>query len=953
MPPFTPSCPPENGRRRALHSALPILLLLICSQTLLTAQAHLPLTRSEGWCASAPFGWTDANGPPTPDNRCYTASACQGADMGRLDLSGEHYRVTLACAPDSLSFRLRKQGMAGQSALALEASDDGIAWSLLGRYGTCASCTPIADCAEIRHDLGPAVRHLRWTYTKDVGNIGFDEVRVTADGPCLPLLGFLAPTSQEAEGPPGAHPRQTALFLNAAPAADLRVAVWDTGSGSATAGEDHACLPDTFLFTAAGSYPDIRPFAWTVLGDSLNEADETVVLAMTRIDGGPVQTADSIHTHTLLDDDHPGTWYRSAAPGNWTQAANWERSTDGGQSWLPAPSAPSVANADRIRVIHALLIDQDLSADDVTIAPEGSVTIPAQRIWTIAQEGTSPQLLVEGTLSDAGSTGKGLAFQAAARWRMGPAGTVIKSGTAATATYRSYYADQPDAPLLPPGSTFVYRSTGGPVSVSTADWTYGNLRFECASGHCGFDQLASRINEVGSLQIQGLLDIGGEGGGTVRVLDQKTVTVLSGGLLLRPGCTLENASFDGVSPPGGRMDILGGNLSIFGKWRWDKGLGEIRVLGPTEATGSDTLFITRRLTLLAESLLDGHAVALDSLHLGTAGMAMLPGDAELSLLRATPAALSGGGSGGFVDGVLRRGMTANGSYVFPVGFGLVFAPCSIQPLGGPSGSVGVRFTVNGQPAGPLHCPSPAGFIPWELFCGGWQSVTDSAGGPFVLTLTPALAQASAYTIGRDGIVEPCPTGLTDTLDGYGHFILHGAETPLPLTWLSFEALSEPDRVLLRWQTAGEINCRSFTPEHSIDGATFLPLEELPAKGAPSEGASYEAAHREAPPGISYYRIRQDDHDGAFSYTPVRAAEHRPADGPRWALHRDADGVWWLLGKEPAPEGTRLVFHALTGQRLGEFRVPPGEQRLRIQAPCCGPVVLSVTDIFGQATFLMR
>jgi hypothetical protein len=955
MPPCTPFLPACGPGALVPRRTLPTLVLCLFAGTLLLAQAPLPLLRSDGWCApDPPFGWTDANGPPTPENRCYTASACQGGDMGRLDANGEHYLLTLACPPDSLAFRLRKQGMAGQSNLHVESSVDGVTWATLGLYGTCSTCTPISDCAVIRLDLGPEVRHLRWTYTKDAGNVGIDEVHVTPSGTCLPLLGFLEAASLEAEGPIGTQNRLTALFLNAAPATEVRVAVWDTGNGSATAGEDHACLPDTFLFTPGGSYPDIRQFGWAVLGDSIHEADETVVLAMAPTDGAwAVQTADTIHTHTLLDDDHPGIWYRSAAPGNWSQPAQWERSDDGGLSWQAASEAPGSAHADRIHVQHALIIDQDLSADDVTIAPEGSVTIPSQRVWTIGQQGNAPQLVVEGTLSDAGSTGKGLAFQAGARWLMGPAGTVIKSGTAATATYRNFYLDQPEAPVLPPGSTFIYRSSGGSVSVSTADWTYGNLSFECTSGHCGFDQLASRINEVGGLHIQGLLDIGGSGGGTVRVTDQKALTVLDGGLLLRSGCTIENNSFDGVSPPGGRMDISGGELTILGLWRWDKGQGEIRISGPTEAMGSDTLFITQRMTLLDEAVLDGHAVVLDSLHLGTTGMAILPGDAALILRDTSADALSGGSSTGFVDGILKREMAPGTSYAFPVGAGSTYAPCTIQPLGGTAGSLGLRFTAQGQPAGPLYCPSPPGHIPWELFCGAWQSMADGAGTPFAITLSPALVQSSRYTISRDGLADPCPTGLTDTLDGYGLFSLHGAETPLPLTWLSFDAVSESDRVLLHWRTAGEVNCHRFVPEHSLDGDRFLDLGSVPAAAEPGQGAGYTFEHRDALPGLQYYRIRQEDHDGAFSYTPVRAVDHRRENRLPWTLHRSAEGGWWLLARAPARSGTRLVFYTLTGQPLGEGLFPPGEQRLRIEGPRLGPMVLMVTDDLEHATFLLH
>lgn len=92
---------------------------------------------------------------------------------------------------------------------------------------------------------------------------------------------------------------------------------------------------------------------------------------------------------------------------------------------------------------------------------------------------------------------------------------------------------------------------------------------------------------------------------------------------------------------------------------------------------------------------------------------------------------------------------------------------------------------------------------------------------------------------------------------------------LPVEWLSFTAQAQEKSVLLKWVTAAEENNLGFQIERSIDGRTFTKIGFVGA-GAPT-GSNYQFVDHDLPIGESslYYRLRQEDLDGSFSYSPLR------------------------------------------------------------------------------------
>lgn len=129
----------------------------------------------------------------------------------------------------------------------------------------------------------------------------------------------------------------------------------------------------------------------------------------------------------------------------------------------------------------------------------------------------------------------------------------------------------------------------------------------------------------------------------------------------------------------------------------------------------------------------------------------------------------------------------------------------------------------------------------------------------------------------DGIAFP-PTGVVDaglntvTLTSvaaanvYRWWTLVDNTTPLPVEWLDVSAECNRGDVTIKWSTASEQNADYFTVERSIDGTTFSAIATKPAAGNSSVVNNYSAVDADPYAGTSFYRVRQTDFNGDFSFS---------------------------------------------------------------------------------------
>ena len=80
---------------------------------------------------------------------------------------------------------------------------------------------------------------------------------------------------------------------------------------------------------------------------------------------------------------------------------------------------------------------------------------------------------------------------------------------------------------------------------------------------------------------------------------------------------------------------------------------------------------------------------------------------------------------------------------------------------------------------------------------------------------------------------------------------------------------EERKVLLRWTTISEHNNAQFEIERKTESDLFRPIGEMEGAGNSDQALDYAFFDNTPAAGTNYYRLKQIDFDGRFSYSPVK------------------------------------------------------------------------------------
>ena len=101
----------------------------------------------------------------------------------------------------------------------------------------------------------------------------------------------------------------------------------------------------------------------------------------------------------------------------------------------------------------------------------------------------------------------------------------------------------------------------------------------------------------------------------------------------------------------------------------------------------------------------------------------------------------------------------------------------------------------------------------------------------------------------------------------------GGGSTLPVKLMYFNAKMADQGVNFEWATAAEINNEYFTIEKSTDGERFEPLLKKPGAGNSTSNLYYTATDLNPHSGFSYYRLKQTDYDGKFTYSNIETVRN--------------------------------------------------------------------------------
>ena len=183
-----------------------------------------------------------------------------------------------------------------------------------------------------------------------------------------------------------------------------------------------------------------------------------------------------------------------------------------------------------------------------------------------------------------------------------------------------------------------------------------------------------------------------------------------------------------------------------------------------------------------------------------------------------------------------------------------------------------------------------------------------------------------------------PTFHQLTINDISTFSPWGISTinePLPVDLIHFEAvLNEKMQTDLLWTTASEQNSMSFEIQRCDDRFNFEKIGEVPAIGNSNSIYNYYSLDEQPLPGMNYYRLKQIDFDGSFSYSNIESVELKDNS---IQIHQDVFGLS-IVSERPL----QFRLFDLSGKLLAaEFG-----QNVNFNSFSRGIYLLEVSDQFG-------
>jgi trimeric autotransporter adhesin len=139
-------------------------------------------------------------------------------------------------------------------------------------------------------------------------------------------------------------------------------------------------------------------------------------------------------------------------------------------------------------------------------------------------------------------------------------------------------------------------------------------------------------------------------------------------------------------------------------------------------------------------------------------------------------------------------------------------------------------------------------------------------------------------------------------------------TLLPLNLLSFTANLVNGQTQLRWVTAQEVNSSYFDVERAIAGSAFTKLLTVKSDDNDVTENDYQAVDPSPVAGADYYRLKEVDLDGKYTYSPIVFV--KLAAGLSCMVYPNpTHGEVFISIQSPAAKAVVINLYDLSGQLL--------------------------------------
>lgn len=608
--------------------------------------------------------------------------------------------------------------------------------------------------------------------------------------------------------------------------------------------------------------------------------------------------------------------YRSIASGNWAVNTSWEKWN--GSAWVACTAGdfPDLGTANVEIRTHTIDLDGSGSppfdCNNLVIQTGGI-------LWTNHFTGTNGYVQVYGNITCDGrvgvSTGDDICFDIAGgtTCTISGAGTfyatrIRKDGAINAASNTSLTIDMNVYLFWSTGSgTILYNDgTNAMFDVTVnAGKTLRGITAGAVSNNVSMDGVAGADATAcgGSYTIYGTIDIDGTFYATtnnVNLARPITVTIKNGGVLK---CAYITTSASGVATStltienGGKLTLSGadGSSNTFASFSTTNNIYNLNTGSTVEFTGTVAQNVESQLTY-SNIMFNGSglktlngATTVNGLATFTSGL--VASTATNLLNMSSTSSTTGANNSSFVTGPVSK--NGNSNFIFPVGKDAQYRPISITALTGTE-----TFTAEYFHADPDLVPydvtlkdatlddigrceywilNRAGSenanvtLSWDTYSCGVTSLPDLAVARWDGTMWKDHGNGGTTGTTANGTI--ISSAVVTSFSPFTLASILAGVNPLPIELLSFTAnFNSNNKVDLKWSTASETNNDYFTIERSEDGIEFYSVNLVDGAGNSSSTLNYFTIDNEPLTGVSYYRLKQTDNDGNYSYSQIVSVE---------------------------------------------------------------------------------
>jgi len=165
------------------------------------------------------------------------------------------------------------------------------------------------------------------------------------------------------------------------------------------------------------------------------------------------------------------------------------------------------------------------------------------------------------------------------------------------------------------------------------------------------------------------------------------------------------------------------------------------------------------------------------------------------------------------------------------------------------------------------------------------------------------------------------------------------EATLPVELYSFSAKARKTEIELSWITKSEINNQGFEIQHSTDAINWNAIGFMEAQEENTEEKAYEFIHQDVLNGYNYYRLKQIDNNGDFSYSSIQSIRMEKRNNDIQVFPNPFSNFITVSGVENSNQeyaitntaGKLMQSGTISKERLDLSSVPSGLYFLRIEA----------------------